>query len=86
MGPVKGEWGRGGKNQGGEIRNKINTHKSKVIHGHRHQDWERHSEPEVIHSGSRLGARRLVGTKRVMDSVSGKGETRPRSSLVASAH
>lgn len=76
----------GGKNQGGEIKNKINTHKSEVIHGHWHEDGEQHSEPEVIHLGSRLGARRLVGTKRVMGSVSGKGETQPFSSLVASAH
>lgn len=38
---------------GGEIQNKINTHKSKVIQGHWHGDWEPRSEPEVIHSGSR---------------------------------
>lgn len=48
----------GGKNQVGETQNKINTHKSKVIHGHWHQDREQHSEPGVIHSGSRLCARR----------------------------
>lgn len=38
---------------GGEIQNNINTHKSKVIHGHWHRDWEPHSGPEVIHWGSR---------------------------------
>ena len=43
VGPVSrgGRWvSVGGKKQGGEIQNKINTHKSKVIHGHWHQDGE----------------------------------------------
>jgi hypothetical protein len=64
-----------GKNWGREIFFK--KHKSEVIHGHWHQEWEWYTELEAIHLGSRPAAFRLVGTQRVMGSVSGKGETQP---------
>lgn len=75
----------GGKNQGGEIQNKINPHKSKVIHGHWHKDWDcAVSQKSSIREADWVPAGQ--GTKRVMGSESGKGEAQPRSSLVASAH
>lgn len=55
---------------GREIQNKINTHKSKVIHGHWHRDCQSHSEPAIIHLGSRRVARRLVRTQKGKGSVS----------------
>lgn len=75
----------GGKNQGGEIQNKINTHKSKVIPGHWHQDgatqWAR-SHP----FGKQTGYPQASGNHEGNGLSLWKGGTQPLSSLVRASY
>ena len=75
----------GRKNKDGEIQNKINTHKSKVIPGHWHQDgvtqWAR-SHP----FGKQVGCLQASGNQEGNGLNLWKRDTQPRSSLVRASH